>query len=368
MKPSLARSGRKRPQPPAPFASLIALLAFAAPIACASSPTPEPEAPPAPPPPEPAAVAPAEAPKPAPELSPEEKKKAQAAKELADERAKWEVDAKKELARWTPALRAEAKALSDAKYPNLKAGLTATLKGNQRMPESAARDKHRHPVETLGFFGVTPTMTVMELSPGEGWVTELIAPILASRGKLIVTTTDPNGPADARPTFYGQRLKAFLDKSPEMFGKVDRVVIDSKKPEFGIDGKVDMVIVMRAMHGWHRDKITDLYLTQIHKALKPNGVLAIEQHRAKAGADPDEITKKGYLPEAFVIKTVEAAGFKLAGKSEVNANPKDTTDHPEGVWTLPPALRLKDKDRQKYVDIGESDRMTLKFTKVAAKK
>jgi predicted methyltransferase len=126
---------------------------------------------------------------------------------------------------------------------------------------------------------------------------------------------------------------------------------------------VDAVVVMRAMHNLHRDKLLPGFLAETFKALKPGGVLGVEQHRAKPDAKPDESAEKGYLPEDFVIKTVEAAGFKLEGKSEVNANPKDTKDYPEGVWTLPPTLELGDKDRAKYTAIGESDRMTLKFVK-----
>jgi len=297
------------------------------------------------------------------EPSPEEKRKAEAAKQLAADRAKWEAEAKTEDARWTPALKAEAKALADAKYASLDAALKAVLKGKHRAPAHVERDAHRHPLETLKFFGMTPEMTVLEYGPGEGWYTEILAPTLAAKGKLIVTNSDPKGPADARSTFYGQRLQRFLERAPEIYGKVETVVIDSKAPKLGMENKVDMVLIFRAMHGLHRDKLLQPVLAEAFKALKPGGVLGVEQHRAKADANPDESSKQGYLPEAFVIKEVEAAGFKLAGKSEINANPKDTKDHPEGVWTLPPTLELGDKDRAKYVAIGESDRMTLKFTK-----
>jgi predicted methyltransferase len=274
-----------------------------------------------------------------------------------------EADTKAEEARFTKELRAEAKALAEAKYATLDAALAAILKGKHRKPGHADRDKYRHPVETLKHFGLQPAMTVLEYGPGEGWYTEVLAPTLSAKGKLIVTTTDPNGPPDARSTFYGERLKRVLDRSPELYGKADRIVIDPKNLKLGLDGKVDMVLVMRAMHGLHRDKLLTGFLAEMHKVLKPNGVLGVEQHRAKPDANPDESAKQGYLPEAFVIREVEAAGFKLAGKSEVNANPKDTKDYKDGVWTLPPTLVLKDKDREKYVAIGESDRMTLKFVK-----
>ena len=239
------------------------------------------------------------------------------------------------------------------------------LKGKYRKPGNADRDKYRHPLDTLKFFGLKPNMTVIEYGPGEGWYTEILAPTLAASGKLIVTTTDPNGPPDARSTFYGEREKRFLDNVPELYGKVDRLVIDPKSPKFaGMDDKIDMVIVMRGMHGLQRDKLLSGFLGEVYKALKPNGVLGVEQHRSKPDANPEESAKQGYLPEAFVIKEAESAGFKLAGKSEANANAKDTKDYPEGVWTLPPTYELKDKDHDKYAAIGESDRMTLKFVKV----
>jgi predicted methyltransferase len=319
----------------------------------------------APPPAASPAASPATPPaeKKAPEPTAEEKKKAEEARQLAEDRAKMEADMKAETERWTPEIRAEAKKLAETKHASLKSAIDAALKAKYRKPGNADRDKYRHPVETLTFFGLKPNMTVIEWGPGEGWWTELLAPTLAAQGKLIVTGADPNGPPDQRSTFYGERLKRFLDHSPELYGKVERIVADSRKPSLGMENKVDLVIVARAIHGMHRDKLLPGFLAEVHKALKPGGVLGIEQHRAKPDANPDESAKKGYLPEAFVVKTVEAAGFKLAGSSEVNANPKDTKDYEEGVWALPPTLRMKDKDRQKYVDIGESDRMTLKFVK-----
>jgi predicted methyltransferase len=351
--------------------SLLVLALLAAPVACASSAPPPAEE--APPPPPPAVVAPtasaiAAAPAAAPEPTAEEKKKAADLKELADDRAKFEADAKTELARWTPELHAEAKALASKTYATPKAALDAVLASKHRKPGNADRDKYRHPAETLTFFGWKPTMTVLEYGPGEGWYTELLAPALATKGKLLVTATDPKGPIDQRSTLYGQRLQSFLDTSPEAYGKVERAMLtDQNKPALNLKETVDLALVFRGMHGWTRQNLTSAWLAEIHAALKPNGVLGIEQHRAKPDAKPEDASKTGYLPEAWVIQQVEAAGFKLAGKSEINANPKDTKDYPEGVWTLPPSFELKDKDHDKYAAIGESDRMTLKFTKVAAK-
>jgi predicted methyltransferase len=262
-----------------------------------------------------------------------------------------------------------AKALADKTYPTAKAGITAALAGKHRKPGNSDRDKYRHPAETMDFYGLKPTMTVLDVGPGGGWFTELLAPTLAAKGKLAVTNSDPNGPADSRSTFYGQTWKAFLDNAPELYGKVQTVYVDGKTPSIsGLDGQVDMVLVMRELHGMVQRNTLGAWLAEWNKVLKPTGVVGVEEHRAKAGADPMESAKKGYVPEAYVIQQFEAAGFKLAGKSEVNANAKDTTDYPEGVWTLPPTLELKDKDKDKYMAIGESDRMTLKFVKAPAKK
>jgi predicted methyltransferase len=329
------------PPPPAPPAAS----ASASAVPVASAPLLPPPAPPAPP----------------PEPSPEEKKKAADARQLLDDRAKWEADQKVELARWTPEVHAAAKALADKTYPNGKSALQAALRGPQRKPANVARDKYRHPVETLELFGFKPTMTVLDIGPGEGWYTEILGPALAKQGQYVATTSDPNGPADDRATFYGQRFRALLDAAPEVYGKAQTIVVDTKAPKLDKDAAFDLVILMRGVHGMVNAGTLGAWLAEVHRALKPGGVLGIEEHRAPADADPTVSAKKGYVPEKWVIAQVEAAGFKLAGKSEINANPKDTKDYPEGVWTLPPTLRLGDKDRDKYTAIGESDRMTLKF-------
>lgn len=290
-------------------------------------------------------------------------KKAKEARQLQEDRAKWEDEHKAEMARWTPEMHAEAKALADKTYPSGKAAIAAALKGHHRKPGSAERDVYRHPVETLAFFGFKPTMTVLDVGPGEGWYTELLAPALHEKGHYFATSADPNGPSDARPTFYAQRFKAFLDEAPEIYGKVRTLVVDSNAPKLGSDGTYDMVLIMRGVHGMENSGSLGAWLGEIHRALKPGGVLGIEEHRAPEGADPAQSAKKGYVPEGWLVAQAEAAGFELAGKSEINANPKDAKDYPEGVWTLPPTFRLGDKDRAKYAAIGESDRMTLKFVK-----
>jgi predicted methyltransferase len=335
--------------------------------ACGSStpPAAEPEPLPEQPPPS-AAIEPAPESPPAPAPDPEAAKKAEEAKKLAADRAKVEGEIAAERARFTPELRDRTSALAQKKYPNTRAALAVVLKSPHREPGNPERDAARHPLQTLEFFGVKPTMSVLEYGPGEGWFTEILAPVLAAQGKLYVTSVDPNGPKEVRSTLYAERTKAFLEKAPELYGKVETVIFDDKNPDLKLDSQIDVALVMRGMHGWIRNNRVELWLTEIHQALKPNGVLGIEQHRAKPDADPAEAPKTGYLPEAWVIQQVEAAGFKLAAKSEINANPKDTKDHPEGVWALPPTLRLGDKDREKYTAIGESDRMTLRFVKRAA--
>jgi predicted methyltransferase len=346
-------------------------------IACADD-TPPPAAPP-PPPPAPAPVAsvappPADTtPPPPPEPTPEEKKKAEDAAKLQAARARWEDRNKAELARWTPDMHAAAGALASKAYPSGKAGVEAAMKGPQRLPGHADRDKYRHPAETMAFFGLKPTTALLDIEPGDGWYTELLAPTLFKKGKYYATSDDPNA-QDPRTALYAQMWAGFLARAPEVFGNVQNVVVtDDKAPKLNLpDGSLDMVIAMRELHGWvsgegSGNSVLAPWLAEIRRVLKPGGVFGVEEHRAKPEADPAASAKEGYLPEKWVIAQVEAAGFKLSGKSEINANPKDTKDYPEGVWTLPPSLRLKDQDKDKYLAIGESDRMTLKFVKVAPK-
>lgn len=351
----------------------FALLSLA--VGCASAPPAKVEAPtPAPveaaAPPEEAVVAPA-----APEPSAEELAAAEAEKARleAEQKALAEREAllanqKIAIERLTPELREQAKKLADQNFATGKAALKAAAAGSHRAPENVARDKDRHPVETLEFFGFKPTLTVLEYGPGGGWYTEILAPALAKKGKLLATNTDPNGPITERSSFYGERFKLFLETSPELYGKVETVLIDGKAPKLDVpEGSVDMVLAFRTLHGMATAGTLNAWLEAFHNALKNNGVLAIEQHRSKPDATFEEAAKAGYLPEKWVIEQVEAAGFKLAGKSEINANPRDTKDHPSGVWSLPPSLREGGQDRAKYEAIGESDRMTLKFVKTKKK-
>lgn len=351
-------------------ARFISLALILAPLAACSSKSGEPPVSPAPAPTEPAVEeSPAATEEPEQvqnEPTEEELERQKAAEQLARDRAQMQADAQQELSRWTPELREQAQRLAATKYPTLEAGLKAALASPHRQPGHAERDSARHPLETLKFFGLKPSMTVLEYGPGGGWYTELLAPVLAAQGKLIVTTADPKGPPESRATLYAERLQLFLEKSPELFGKVQPVIFgDFSSPELGLENEVDMALVIRGMHSWVREGNLNAWLQQIHKALKPGGVLGIVQHRAAPGADPQQTAPKGYVPEAWLIEQVQAQGFKLQAKSEINANPKDTRDYEVGVWALPPNLRLGDQDREKYIAIGESDRMTLRFVKAA---
>jgi predicted methyltransferase len=353
---------------------LPSLLALAL-VACGGD-TPPPAAPAPPPPPEPVASAPppADTTPPPPEPTPEEKKKAETLAKVQAAQAKWDEKNKAELARWTPDMHTAVAALANKAYPSGKAGVEAAMKSPLRIPGHADRDKYRHPAATMAFFGLKPTTALLDIGPGDGWYTELLAPTLSKKGKYMATGEDANS-QDPWSAFGAKAWAGFLARSPEAFGNVQTVVVaDDNAPKLNIpDGSLDMVIAMREMHGWVSGEgsgksVLAPWLAEIQRVLKPGGVFGVVEHRAKPDADPAESAKKGYLPEKWVITQVEGAGFKLAGKSEINANAKDTKDYPEGVWTLPPSFRLKDQDHDKYAAIGESDRMTLKFVKVAPKK
>jgi predicted methyltransferase len=209
-------------------------------------------------------------------------------------------------------------------------------------------------------------MKVIELAPGEGWYTAVLAPVLARRGNLSVTIADPNGPPDVGSTRTAKALLARFANDAKSFGRVNTMVVKwTDDATLGPDGSADMVLTFRNAHNWLGGKTFDKVLAAIFTVLKPGGILGLTDHRANPGAPTDAKTigDTGYVPEAYLIKQVETAGFKLAGKSEINANAKDTKDYSGGVWTLPPTYALGDVDRAKYAAIGESDRMTVKFVK-----
>lgn len=267
------------------------------------------------------------------------------------------------------ALLAAAPALAADEAPSTAGKLRQAIASPKRAPENSARDGWRHPQETLLFFGIEPDMRVLELWPGGGaWYTEILAEFLAPDGQLTVTNFDPEGPADAYATRAAKALAEKLAGDPARFGAVEVVTIDPpSKLAFGAADHYDLVLTFRNNHTWINGGYQDAVYEEAFRVLKPGGVMGVVQHRTAEGADPAASAKTGYVPESEVIAAAERAGFELAGRSEVNANPKDTRDHPEGVWTLPPSYRLGDRDRAKYQAIGESDRMTLRFVKPRAK-
>jgi len=234
--------------------------------------------------------------------------------------------------------------------------VAAAVASPLRTPANVARDRYRHPRETLAFFGVRPTDTVVEIWPGGGWYSEILAPMLAAKGRYYAAAPMPNGVRNitalqARdPAFAGIQLAAF----PLEAGQT------------GVpDGVADKVLTFRNVHNWRfggADRAQAAF-DAMFRMLKPGGVLGVVEHRLPEARDAAAEEKSGYMKESSVIAFATKAGFRLAGRSPVNANPKDTADWPSGVWTLPPTYRLGDVDRAKYAAIGESDRMTLRFVK-----
>lgn len=245
---------------------------------------------------------------------------------------------------------------------DMAARLEAAANGAHRSPENIARNAARHPVETLTFFGIEPTMTVVEVWPGGGWYTEVIGPALDG-GQLVAA----NFAADPDPEHYRTKLRAKLDKriaEEPVFANVRHgTLAPGGTIDIGAPGSADLAVSFRNMHSFINAGVAPEIFAAVFDVLKPGGVFGVVQHRADEGVDVAESAKKGYVPESYVIELATAAGFELVEKSEINANPNDTKDHPEGVWTLPPSYRLGDVDRAKYEAIGESDRMTLKFRK-----
>ncbi|WP_334936152.1 class I SAM-dependent methyltransferase [Nostoc sp.] len=239
--------------------------------------------------------------------------------------------------------------------------LQTILTSSHRSEQNRLRDKYRHPAQTLEFFGLRPNMTVVELWPGTGWYTEILAPFLAPKGQLIVTNF---APSTSKPALA---LQEKLAANSEVFGKVKVAQINPPNElTLAPKNSVDMVVTFRNIHNWVKAGYAEQVYAAAYKALKPGGILGVEEHRALRGTSLQESIKTGYMSEDGVIAAVEKAGFKLVGKSEINANPKDTKDYPGGVWTLPPTLSQGEKDRQRFLTIGESDRMTLKFIKPKA--
>ena len=254
----------------------------------------------------------------------------------------------------TPAQAQDAEALIDR-----------AMTGSHRSDANKARDKYRHPKETLLFFGLRPEMTVVEVWPSAGWWTEILAPVLKDDGQYYAAwfATQAKGAPDFLKDLE-KKFDAMRSGRPDLYGKVVKTALLAPDyVDIAPKGSADMVLTFRNVHNWAKAGNAEAMFKAFYDALKPGGILGVKDHRAKPDTPFEKQIETGYMTEAWVIETAQKAGFKLDNKSDINANPKDTKDHPSGVWTLPPTLRLGDKDREKYLAIGESDRMTLKFVK-----
>lgn len=272
------------------------------------------------------------------------------------------------LAACTPSETAPEAETTEAAAENAK--LAEVLASDIRADDKA-RDEFRHPAQTLAFFQVEPTHTVIEYAPGGGWYTRILAPYVSEEGQYIAASFGPAAAASLGESFV-ERVKA----GAETFSadQAEGTGVAAEKLPFyftedipeAVEGTVDRVLIMRMMHNLKRWGVADTEIEGLYKALKPGGMLGVVQHRAKADA-PDDYTdgNKGYLKEAELIAFFEGKGFELVDTSEINANPSDTADYEAGVWTLPPSFAKGDEDRAKYEEIGESDRMTLLFRKPA---
>ena len=233
--------------------------------------------------------------------------------------------------------------------PNLFShSLKESIESQDRTPQFTTRDVYRHPYETLTFFNIQPDMTVVELNPGGGWYTEILANYIHYPGTLIA----------AQGSYYMDGFKKKMDSDP-MFGRVEIVSLSSNLAE---PNSVDAIVTFRNLHNWLGPQMDSIFKSSM-VALKPGGIFGVVEHRANPGTSLKAMKSSGYVTEAHAIEVALNNGFELVAKSEINANSKDTKDHPKGVWTLPPRLRLDEVDREKYQSIGESDRMTLLFRK-----
>lgn len=253
--------------------------------------------------------------------------------------------------------------------PNAQVAITPAVQkavqDSRRDPANVKRDAYRHPAQTLSFFGVAPGQTVIEITPGNGWYSEILAPLLHERGQYVAAVVDPMAVPEGRGRDYQQRSRDGLDKKfagdPAVFGKSRVVAYDPKAPVFGPANSADVVLTFRNVHNWRSSGQAEGMFKGFFSVLKPGGVLGVVEHRAKADVPADD--KTGYVGQQQVIAMAKAAGFELAGSSEINTNPRDTKDYPNGVWTLPPTNQHDAADEAKYQAIGESDRMTLRFVK-----
>jgi predicted methyltransferase len=242
--------------------------------------------------------------------------------------------------------------------------LAAAVAGDWRDPQNVARDAYRHPAGTLAFFGIAPGDTVVEITPGGGWYAEILAPYLRDDGHYVAAIWDDAIAGQPRYRYdLNRTLRAKFAGNPAVYGTPEVRVFDPAAPVFGAPGSADAVLTFRNAHNWVADGNAEAYFRAFFEVLRPGGTLGLADHRAKPGSDLATMKASGYLTEALVVGLAEAAGFVLEARSEINANPRDSADHPNGVWTLPPTNNHDPADDAKYRAIGESDRMTLRFRK-----
>ena len=247
-----------------------------------------------------------------------------------------------------------------------KTNIKQATMGDHRSDKNIDRNQYRHPIQTLDFFGLKPNMTVVEIWPGGGWYSEILAPVLKDQGQYyaagfsLIAKRTPNWRKN-----YQKKFEQKLKHNPDIYSKT--IITDlsiPERPEIAPAGTADLVLTFRNVHNWMKGDYAQAVFDSMFNALKPGGILGVVEHRAKPGTSLNDMISSGYVTEEHVIKLAQTAGFKLQDKSEINANPTDTTLHPKGVWTLLPTLRLGEKNRTKYLAIGESDRMSLKFIKL----
>jgi predicted methyltransferase len=252
-----------------------------------------------------------------------------------------------------------------ASRPAATDALQQSVAARWRDPNNTARDRYRHPLETLAFFNVKQEQTVIEITPGSGWYSEILGPLLREHGHYIAAVADPMAVEAGRGRDSRQKAKSSLEAkfaaAPAQLDRAQVVAYDPDAPAFGAPGSADVVLTFRNVHNWRAAKQAEGMFRGFFAVLKPGGVLGVVEHRAASDVADDD--KSGYVGERQVVAMATAAGFRLDAKSEVNANPKDTKDYPGGVWTLPPTNDHDAKDDAKYRAIGESDRMTLRFVK-----
>jgi predicted methyltransferase len=270
------------------------------------------------------------------------------------------------LAALAVALVAVACASASSTQETAAEALDRVIADGHRAAADRARDVYRHPKETLLFFGLRPQMQMVEIWPEPGWYTQIIAPFVKDQGKYYaaLAVPHPDNP------YVTARLKDFADKfaaHPEIYGKIELTTFGPGARDIAPPGSLDMVVTFRNIHNWMAAGWAPQAFAYMYKALKPGGILGVEEHRGNPEVPQDPKAKSGYVREDEAIRLIESQGFALVAQSEINANPKDTKDYPQGVWTLPPVYRLGDKDKEIYAAIGESDRFTLKFVKPKTK-